>query len=333
MLSFFDSNKPFLVFPLLLLSLLLHVRLFFEGVSLVDVQAQAPIALSIVAIFDLKNGMPIWLIFFLSSILLFLAALVFNQFFTDSKFIERQSYLPAYSYILIGSYFPEFLQLQPMLVGNIIFLLALSQLFSAYNPGSAFKAIYNSGFLIALAALFYYPFLLVVTAVFLILLIIRGFIWREWLLALLGVLSPFYFVASYYYISGQFLTGMHFELIPKMQTISQMINQMNWLDYAQIILLLIILPFALFKIQSNYLSSHIKTRKYFNAFYWLFAFCFIAALAEFPPNLKQFMILSVPLSFAFTYLIMSLENKRWAKALNIIMLFAIIVGQYYRLLF
>ena len=332
MLSFFDTNKPFVVFPLFLLSLLLHLRLFFDGVALAETDAQAPIALSLLSILDLKNGVPPWLVFFISSTVLFLGAIVFNQLFNESKFIDKQSHLPAYFYILVGSYYSEFLQLQPMLFANILFLLAINQMFTAFNPGTAFKEIFNCSFLIAIASLFYFPFLLLIVAIPIILFILRGFNWREWVIALLGVITPFYILFSYYYLSGQFLSSLNFKLIPKVKTISEIISQMGWLDYTQSAVIIILLIISLFTIQSNYLSSHIKTRKFFNSFYWLLAFCFIAALAEFPPDLQQFMILTVPLSFAFTYLIMSMENNLWARLINVILLLMIALGQYFNLI-
>lgn len=333
MLSFFDTNKPFVVLPLFLLSLLLHLRLFFDGITLAETDAQAPIALSLVSILDLKNGIPSWIVFFISSTVLFLGAIVFNQLFNESKFIERPSHLPAYMFILIGSYYSEFLQLQPLLFANILFLLAINQIFAAFTPGPAFKKIFNCGFLISIAALFYFPFLLLIFSIPIILFTIRGFNWREWIMALLGVLTPFYLLLSYYYyLSGQFFSSLSFKLIPKVKTLSEIFKQMSWLDYTQSAIMVVLLVIALFTVQSNYLSSHIKTRKFFNSFYWILAFCFVAALAEFPPDLQQFMILTVPLSFAFTYLIMSLENSRWAKLINVILLLMIAFGQYFNLI-
>ncbi|MEX0810626.1 MAG: hypothetical protein WD048_00330 [Chitinophagales bacterium] len=333
MLSFFDNNKPFLILPLFLLVLILHLRLFFDGISLAHTDVQAPIAQSLVRVFDLSSGMPVWLVFIISSVLHFLAALVFNQFFNDFKFIDRQSHLPAYMYILVSCYFTDFLQLHPMLFANILCLLSLNQLFLAYNAKQAFKAIYNGGFLIALAALFYFPFLMLIPVLIIGLFVFRGFIWREWTILVLGILTPFYLLLAYFYLSGQFVSRFGMQLSPKVKTLGQMFEQMNWLDFTQSAILIIISIFALFVIQSNYFNSQIKIRKYFTVFYWLLAFCVIAALVEFPPDLKQFMILTLPLSFAFSYLIMSLENKRWANLLNIILLLIIFSGQYFGIIF
>lgn len=306
------------------------MRLLFDGVDIADINAKAPIALSLVSILDLR-GVPSWVVLFISSTVLFLGAIVFNQFFNDSKFIDRPSFIPAYIYILVGTFYSDFLQLQPMLFANILFLLSLNQIFLSYSPGNAFKYIFNGGFLLTLAALFYFPFLLIIPAIPIILFSIRGFNWREWIVAFMGILTPFYLLFSYYYLSGQLLLKLNFKLTPKVETFSQIIGQMNWMDYTQALVIIILTVLAFLRVQSNYLSSHIKTRKYFNAFYWIMPFCFIAALAEFPPNLQQFMILTVPLSFAFSYLIMTMENSRWAKAINIVLLTVIVFGQYYDL--
>lgn len=332
MLSFFDNNKPFLLLPLFLVGLLLHLRLFFDGISLAHTEVQAPIAQSIVTIFDLSKNMPAWLVFIIGSIMQFFAALVFNDFFNDFKFIDRQSYLPAYIYLLISSYYTEFLQLHPMLIANLLCLMSLNQLFLIYNPQPAFKAIFNTGFLLAIAALFYFPYLIIIPVLLIGLFLLRGFVWREWVTALLGILTPFYLILSYYYLSDHRFRFKQ-QLTPKVKTLAQMIEQMGWLDYTQTGVLIIVTLISLFVIQSNYLNSQIKIRKYFNVIYWLLAFSLLAALVEFPPDLKQFMILTVPLSFAFTYLIMSLENRRWAKVLNIVLLLIIFAGQYFNLIF
>lgn len=129
-------------------------------------------------------------------------AITFNNIVNNEKLLPRPNYLPAVSYILITSLFPEWNQLSSTLIVNSLMVSVwaiLSRLFNHPRPKSQ---LFNAGIIVGLASFFYFPAIGFSILLFAALINLRPFHFSEWLVALLGILTPYYFLFAFIFLSG-----------------------------------------------------------------------------------------------------------------------------------
>jgi hypothetical protein len=132
---------------------------------------------------------------------LILQAFYLNHIVTSQGLVDRQSHITAILYITLMSSHQELLQMHPILFSNFFLMIGLHQVFKTYNEETVLVEVFNVGMLIAIAGLFYLPSL-----VFFLFLIISLFVFyiidlRSFLAAILGLATPFFFSALYFFLS------------------------------------------------------------------------------------------------------------------------------------
>ena len=132
-------------------------------------------------------------------ILLVLQALLFNKMIIEHHLLASKTYVPALIYILLMSCTPTLLFAHPALFSNFFLIIALNRLFATYRAESVFTKVYDAGLYTGLASLFYLPALFMLPFLWVALAILRPFVWREWVISFMGLVTPYFFVFTYYY--------------------------------------------------------------------------------------------------------------------------------------
>jgi hypothetical protein len=192
----FKSNNPFLFVSLILLAIVLWIDgfLFYEQVSL-DYENAAPLYIPIARLFDTYR---FWSVL-LSFLFLLLQAFMFNRIITDKNLVDRNSHLPGLVYIVLMSNSFTLFGLHPVLFANFFIILALDKIFEVYNEENVYLEVFNVGFLISMASLFYIPVVWYIVLVVSALLIYYLLNPRGILAAIIGFVTPYVFVALYYF--------------------------------------------------------------------------------------------------------------------------------------
>lgn len=131
--------------------------------------------------------------------LLFVQAVYISLIVRKHRLVSEYLLLPGAMYLLLASAIPSFFSIFPILVANTFVLIAIEQLMSTYRNPLASGKIFNLGFWIGLASLFYFPY------VFLLLLAIfglgslRAFRISEFLAALTGTFAVYFLTATIYF--------------------------------------------------------------------------------------------------------------------------------------
>ena len=132
-------------------------------------------------------------------------ALYVNKILSDNKLIPRNTFLPAFVFILFMSYSTTNLSLNPMILSLAFIIPAFNSILNAYDKSDAFTEIFNSGILIGIASFFYFPasgfFIVIWTGLY----VFRIFVWRHWIIGISGLILPYLFLAVYYFVNDQLL--------------------------------------------------------------------------------------------------------------------------------
>lgn len=141
-----------------------------------------------------------WLDFLLAGGLITLNAHQLNNVFNRNSFYSKDTFLPGMIYV-IGLFSYQSVQFSPDLLGHLFIIVSLSFLLQIKRQEPA-KAIVFFGSLFLSLGFIFSP--LLVTLAFLPLIslsFIKQFIWREWVIASLGLGLPVLYHYSIYYLT------------------------------------------------------------------------------------------------------------------------------------
>jgi hypothetical protein len=137
----------------------------------------------------------------LAFLLLFGQALLLNFFFSQQKMLNHSTDLPGMAYLLLTSLFPQWSYFSAPLLMNGVVLYLLFLLFRLYNRGEVRAALFNMGLLIGTSYFLYTPSFLLVLWVLPAIAIMRSFTIQEWMVTLLGLVTPFYFFGIWLFLT------------------------------------------------------------------------------------------------------------------------------------
>jgi len=130
-------------------------------------------------------------------------AIYINHLVNHFKIIANNTHLVSLFYVLWCAANSSLLIVTPILIANSFLLLAVHQLFSMYNVERVYSSAFNAGLLIAIAMLFYFPAVLFLPLLWIVLIYTKTPNWREFVISVLGFILPLVFFIAYYFITNQ----------------------------------------------------------------------------------------------------------------------------------
>lgn len=122
--------------------------------------------------------------------------------------VLKNSSLSALVFLVMMSFLPEQLTLNPINIALGFMILILHHLLISYNKPEHLDRIFAAGFFTAVAGMFYLPFLLWFVFVIIGFLVIRAGNWRAWLAAFIGLLTPALYLATWHYWQEDFIASV-----------------------------------------------------------------------------------------------------------------------------
>ncbi|MDB5201799.1 MAG: hypothetical protein JWQ27_1208 [Ferruginibacter sp.] len=301
----FKANNPYNNFLLFVYGLLLKLPMFIHAPQPATQPLDGVLYTSFLKFLSpLAHNLPV-IYSIISFILLFIQALGFNSIVNAQRMHQKPNYLTGMSYLLITSLFNEWYSLSAPLIVNTMLIWVWSRLCTLYNNPHAKTTIFNIGFVLGISAFFYFPSIAFVLLMMVGLIIARPFKLPEWLMGFVGIITPFYFYASWLFLSGRWKSYR----FPGFKMTLPTFDETNW-GYAASLLVLLTVLVGIFFIQNNLRRQVVQTRK---SWYLLFLYLAVALLAPFlnPTHSFDYWILvAVPVSLivasAFLY-----PDKKW----------------------
>ncbi len=201
MLNIFRNYNPYSVIVLFLLALFLKMATLIHPEAVFVVNQNQILWLKLSGFFQTILGGSPFLITFFAICNLFGQAIFLNQIGNRHHLFPKSNYLPALTYILVTSLFKDWNYLSAALISNWLLLFMLSSMLKLYATADSSKQIFNIGCFISLAAMLIFPNIFFIALLLLALGILRPFKAAEWMVALLGILTPFYFLAGILFLT------------------------------------------------------------------------------------------------------------------------------------
>ncbi|MDX2001578.1 MAG: DUF6427 family protein [Chitinophagales bacterium] len=323
MIRLLNNNQPFLVLLLLAYAVLFNLVLFTDP-SFTVPETDFPFSKWLFEHLNISYNA----ITAISIALVFIQALMITQILNDIKFFNKSTYVPGVIYIVMASMFREFLFLSPVLIANTFIILTFGRLFSMYRQHSAFKEVYDTGLLIGISTLIYFPSVVLFIAMLIALGLLRSFIWREWLVGFFGLITPYYLAFVGLFLSGGLKKFIDYQFGSVLYGFNSGIEfSLPVQILGGIMVMLFIGSFFVF--QNNYLKSPIQVRKYLVLTAWMLILLSVSFLFKYTMSLNHFLIITVPLSLVISYFILNV--KRWyvAEVVHAMLMITVLVFQHF----
>lgn len=322
LLKLFKSNQPYVLFLIPLLGVVLWVpSLFLNSNSGVDV-GNTTFAYN--WLFNLLNFSPIVPTIF-ALLLLIVESFLLIRLNFNFIFIENKTYLPSVIFLLIGSIISSYQALHPLLIGNLFLLLAINRAFIIDKKRNALKRYFESGFFLGLGAIFYPNLYVFIFIIWLTLIVLRTFNWREWLVSIIGLVTPFLF-----YLSIIFLTGGYDDVFVKLTSIllgSVKVIPLSLYSFFLFSFLGLITFIAIIRGVAIVRIKKINSRKYFSLFFWFMLYTCVLFFVHPALGYELIVPLAIPISIIYSTFFTEFRSK-WVGevvfSLTIVSIFAII---------
>jgi hypothetical protein len=316
LIGIFKSNQKVINVLVILLSILLWIPSFWIGQNNLLTQP--------VSFFYVNNNVVEFLI---SSILIGLQGVYLNYIVNEFKLLKTRTHLPALFYVLlnVGSYC--LLVFTPLLIVNALLLFVLHQFFLIYNEKIAFSSSFIIGFAIAVAALFYFPVVIIFPLLWFVLLYTKPPNWRELVISVLGFLVPIAFYVAYYYLTDQMIRLVFFGW-EEYQIFSADILTDNFFEDSFFYILFIIGVFVGFSIAKNISSHVVKVRKYLVILVLLTALLMATQLLNSSDTIASYVLITIPLSIFFADYFNNIKRVWLAELLLVVLLGATTIGYF-----
>jgi hypothetical protein len=294
-LRFFNSNSLGVLVLLVLIPIVYWIPDFFKTVPLQDQAITGTVPAVWITSFNAHYRVLAMLI---ALLIILTNAFLLIQLNTIHIFIPLRTQLPALFYIVLTAGFNPTHQLTPALVDSLIVIIILFRLFVTYKSDGPSVNFLDTGFLIAIASMIYFPAILLFLFLIVALIMLRPLNWREWVYIFLGLLLPYLFLASGYYLAGvpvkEFFQGFS-GLFHHHKNSYSIIQLIGWLYV-----------FGMMIYSSYFMSSAVDNmkihgRKIFMLFLWLFIFAICIYLFIPAVGMDIVSIAAISLSFLFSH--------------------------------
>jgi hypothetical protein len=207
-------------------------------------------------------------------VLLFIQASLLNRIANSLRLLPKNNFLPGMSYILCTSLLPEWNYFSAPLLVNSLLIWIWYRTTGLYNHNRPKTAIFNIAVLIGVLPLIYSPALVFTLFFLFALLLTRTFKITEWMVALLGFTTPYYFLFVFLYLTDQWSWS---KIIPNLSFHLPKLPSSLWVTGS---IFFLVIPFLIgaYYVQDNLNKMLIQVRKSWSLLLVLLIACVIPIL-------------------------------------------------------
>ena len=326
MLGFFRTNQ--LATNLFLIIYVLILRT--SGIVANEVWQPSSAGVLSQLVYD-QAGTHGWLPDLLALVLVLVQGLLLNILSARFRLTREVTMFPGVFYILMMSTLPEFLHLSPVLMGNTFLILALTSLFNAYKKTTVAGSIFNIGFWIGVASLFYFS-----NFAFLILGIIglgtvrmlRG---NEILMIITGAIVPIFLAGTAAFLTDNWSYFYAITFLDNFGTLD-FEEKLHWANYVALGIFGVLVMWVFLSFNIYFQKQSIRSKKNVQVLYYFILISILTIFFQKGVRLEQLLLLAIPLSLMLPFNFLNFRKKEIGSGIHFIWLVGILFLQY-RLLF
>lgn len=305
MIGTFKANNPYNAFLLFVYGLLLKLPMFLHPVTPQVQQTDGFLFRALLLQLD-GPGKSVPVIYpLISFFLLYTQAVIFNKLVNDQRLMQKPNYLTGMSFLLITSLFKEWSILSAPLIINSLLVWVWAKMSGLATNQKAQATLFNIGIAIGVCTFFYFPSIAFAALVIFGLIITRPFRLSEWLVALFGIITPYYFLLAYVFIADKW-RGYKF---PGFAVSLPQFHESKW-ALAAIGLVLFATIIGLYFVRQNFRRQLVQTRKSWNLVILYFLVAVFIPFINATHTFEYWILCAIPLS-AFIGCTFLYPDRKW----------------------
>lgn len=252
-----------------------------------------------------------------SLLLISAQAILISMLVNKFKLNPDGQLFPGLVFIILSSMHPMTAGASPAMLANLLLIPGLAQVMNIYIKKQVGLNLFNFGFLTGLASLLYLPSLWFLFSGVMALILLRGFVFREFLQILAGFFNVWFLVFAWIYYSGQesefYQVQIKAYLSPYILNFSS--NYKGWISGVVIFLL-----FSLSLIQYNSfrIKKSVIVQKYYDLMFWLGFNCLLSIFFMRVENLSHLVFWITPSCVLLSLLLTRIKNPLVSETLHLI---------------
>jgi len=253
-------------------------------------------------------------------LLLLIQAFLLIRIYMKHFLIENQTYLPVLIFILTTSSIIPLQRMHPVLLSNILLIFIIDLLYISFKAENSLSIYFQAAFYVSVGSLIYLNFIFFAPIIFISIIILKPYNWRDWIVSIAGLIAPFLILWATY-----FLFDIDFNLF-----IQQVLNSFDtekagklpiifvvFLAYIFFLSLLAIHHILLYK------KFKISTRKFYLIFFWFAILNVIIFFSLKSSGIELLLPISIPLSIIISNYLISMK-KKWLAEVFLILFFILV---------
>jgi hypothetical protein len=248
-------------------------------------------------------------------ILLMMQVYMINYVATSKEFTDRYSALPGLTYLLLMCSTAAMIAPHPVLFANAFLIPAVNKLLNAYENEQIAKQVFNIGFLIAMASLFFLPALAFFPVLIVSVIIYYIVNLRRIIASFLGLFTPYFFLSLYYFMkTASFLPPdmMDIDIHP----LGIFYLDVNIYEQVFIVVLSLLSFFSILRLQLVYKGTKpIRIRKRITMLIIILLFSVLSYVMSNDNIQVHFGMVMVSLSIALSVFFFDIRKRRFTEIL------------------
>lgn len=262
----------------------------------------------------------------IAAIVVFAQALIFNKIINNYNILGKSGFLGALFYVVASSVFTPFLFLSPPLFCNFFLLYLLHKILSEYKNVDSISSMYDLGLIVALGTLIYFPFVLFLLFLWIALIILRPFNWREWVSVIIGYITIVFFLGVYYYWNGRLLD--FYEIWRPLSNAFPFSIKIQITDYIVLFPIVVCLLLGILQIRQNFFKSFVQVRKTFQLLFFLFLIAALSFYLKPDFRINHFLLCVTPVATVLAYYFASAKIWWIYESLFVVMISFVVYFQF-----
>lgn len=258
----------------------------------------------------------------IAGLLLWLQSFIINGIVIRHRLQNDLNLFAGLFYILLSCCFPDFRYLSPVLMGNTFLIIALSQILDAYKKTPVADKIFNVGFWLGIAGLFYFSFTYLVLWGIIGIATLRAFRLKEVFQLFTGLVLVCFLTGTYFYWTNSFdyFSEVQFENNSAFGDLSFKDLKSYSLEGGITAVLIIIALLSFSKFTSK---KVMQVQRKISVIYRMLFVLFLTLLFQKNIGIEHLLMFMVPLSF-FAAVYFTDMRKSVAETLHLLVLVAIL---------
>lgn len=269
---------------------------------------------------DAMGGWPETSLRLFALLLVFLQAILIVTMVNSNRLNNDSNLLPGVFFCLFACLSPELMYPSPALVGNTFLLFALMEVMAVYKMPMAEGRLFNAGFWIGVAGLFYFSALIFLVFVFWSISTLRAYNMKEFIVAVFGVFTPLFLTGTVFFLIDRLPEFWELQFAQNMTFLDFQHNQ-EPLFFVELGVYVLLVLIALLGSNSYYQKKIMQVQKKITILYGFLLFTGISVLFQGRVDITHWLLACIPLAAFFSMSFTSMPSQ-WAEVVHLLMLVA-----------